>query len=155
MAFQYTLNLTGIQGESEINEHKKEINIDEVIQEYEAPSEMDKITLLDKTEIRPAVNCHGITITKSYDKSTPNILSSLTEGAVIEEGLISCFGSNSEVFLTIAVKRLIVRKVRLAFNKESVSVLINFSYEEIDHSYIPDGAKKAIFSYRRDIPWPR
>ncbi len=152
MAYLYTLQLTGIEGESEISEHEKEINIDEIIQEYEAPSEMDKITLLDKTDIRPAVNCHGITITKTYDKSTPNILSSLTEGSVIEEGLISCFGSSSEVFLTIGMKRLIVRKVKLSFSKENASVLINFSYEEIDHNYVPDGAKKAIFNYRRDIP---
>ncbi len=152
MTHFYSLNLTGIQGENTINNHEGEITIDQVIQDYEAPSEMDKVSLMDKNDIRPAVNCGGVTLIKKYDRSVPNILASLTEGQEIDEGIISCLTDDGEVFLSINLKRVVVRRLQFAFDENSTRVEINLSYSEIGHTYTPDGSKKSIFNYRRIYP---
>lgn len=153
MAYQFTLNLAGIQGESEMEDHEQEIDLDEVVQEYEAPSELDKITLLDQSALRPAVNCKGLTVFHKYDKSTPNLLTFLTEGKLIDKGALHCYGSDNRVFLTVNLKQLIVRKVRTLFTKDRAGVEVNFSYTEINHNYTPEGAKESIFSFKKEIPF--
>lgn len=153
MAYHYTLRLVGIKGESEVEQHQGEIDVDEVLQGYEAPSELDKITLLDRSNIKPAVQCEGLTVVSKYEESTPNLLLFLTEGKQIDEGSVYCFGSDNQVFLTIDMKQLIVRKVKTQLEKERAKVEINFSYAEIDHTYTPEGAKKALFNYKKEIPF--
>ena len=153
MGYLYVMNLSGIQGESAFENHDNEIEVNELIQEYEAPSELDKISLLDKSNIRPAVTCHGITIKKTYDKSTPNLLSFLTEGKQIDAGTIYCINPEKVAFLNIELKQLIVRKIRTYFDANDAGVEINFSYSEISHTYTPDGAKKALFDYKKEIPF--
>ncbi len=153
MAYHYTLRLSGIQGESEMEKHENEIDLDEVIQDYEAPSELDKISLLDRSEIKPAVNCRGITVFQKYDKSTPNLLDFLTSGKLIDKGAIHCYGSDNRIFLTIALKQLIVRQLRTRFDQDKAGVEVNFSYTEINHSYTPQGKKEAIFNYKKEIPF--
>ena len=153
MAYHYTLSLSGIRGESVHEKHEGEIDVDQVIQDYEAPSELDKITLLDRSNIKPAVNCEGLTVVSKYDESTPNLLGFLTEGKQIDEGKISCFSADNQVFLTIDIKQLIVRKVRTHLNQEKAGVEVNFSYAEINHTYTPEGAKKALFNYKKEIPF--
>ena len=153
MAYHYTLRLSGVQGESEMDKHEREIDIEEVAQNYEAPSELDKITLLDRSDIRPAVNCEGLTILTKYDESTPNLLAFLTEGKQIDTGAVYCFGSDNQVFLTIDLKQLIVRKVKAKLNQDKVNIEVNFSYAEISHTYTPQGAKKSLFNYKKEIPF--
>lgn len=153
MAYQYTLKLTGIQGESEVEKHEGEIDVDQVFQDYEAPSELDKITLLDRSDIRPAVICGGLTVVSKYDESTPNLLAYLTEGKLIDEGKVSCFGSDNQVFLTIDLKKLIVRGVKAKLDQAKAGIEVNFTYAEINHTYTPEGAKKALFNYKKEIPF--
>ncbi len=149
MTHFYSLNLTGIQGENTINNHEGEISIDRVMQEYEAPSEMDNITLLQQNDIRPAVECSGVTLVKKYDRSVPNFLVSLTEGQEIDEGIISCLTDDGEVFLSIHLKQVVVRKVRFSFEEDYTKVIVNLTYSQIEHTYTPDGSKKSIFQYKR------
>lgn len=153
MSLFYVMNLSGIQGESAFEHHENQIEFSELIQEYEAPSELDKITLLDKSDIRPAIVCHGITIKKTYDKSTPNLLSFLTAGKQIDKGTIYCINPEKTAFLTIDLEQIVVRKMKIHFNADETYVEMNLSYAEINHTYTPDGAKKALFSYRKEIPF--
>jgi type VI protein secretion system component Hcp len=151
MAYHYTLRLSGIRGESVIAEHEGEIDIDQIIQDYEAPGELDKITLLDRSDIRPAVTCEGLTVVTKYEESTPNLLAFLTEGKQIDAAVVSCYGADNQVFLTIDLKQLIVRKAKVRLDQSRAGAEINFSYAEISHTYTPEGAKKALFNYRKEI----
>lgn len=153
MAYIYTLKLSGIEGESEVENHIAEIDVDEVLQDYEAPGELDRLTAVDQTEIRPAVVCRGLTILKKYEKSTPGLLQYLTEGKQIDNGVVTCFGSDNREFLTITMRDLLVRRINLVFDSDRIRVEVNFSYLEINHTYTPDGAKQGLFTYRKSIPF--
>lgn len=149
MTFLYTLKLTGIQGESEIENHQDEINVDQIVQEYHAPNEMDAISNISVADIQPAIICQGVTVIKKYDKSIPNLLTSLIKGEEIEKGSISCFGENNQVFLTIDLKRIVIRRTKITLEQDFTKIEVNFTYGEISHSFTPDGTRKAIFNYQK------
>ena len=142
----YTLKLSDIKGESALKDHEDEIVVDKVIQQYEIPEELD--VFADGAERRPAVLCEGITVVKKYEKSTPPLLTALTEGTQISEGVISCIALTHKLFLTIKLVNAVVRQADLYFEPEGSLVEVNFSYEEITHTYSPEGAGKTIFTYK-------
>ena len=149
MAYTYLLKMTGISGESEIEQHENEIEIDEFNEVFRNTDPLDELEKAELEKVRPYVHCSGLTIKKRFDHSIPNMLSCLTEGKRIKEATITCSGAENAQFLAVELSDVTVDEVRLDFKKEHSEITVNFSYNIIEYAALSGTETKSQFRFKK------
>ena len=148
MAYTYLLQLSGIEGDSEISGHEGEILVDSYEEHYDTPDQIDQLELEGEEDVRPSVDSSGVTITKQYSKSVPNILTHLVRGAIIKDGTLFCIGAEGEEFLEIKMTGPVVQDVAVKLVEDKTTVTINFSFDTISHTFKKGGETLSLFEFK-------
>jgi len=133
MAVDYFLTLDGIQGESEDNDHKNDIQI---LSWSWGGSQTSSVAGTGGSGAGK-VSLSDFSIMAYFDKSTPKFFKSICAGTHIKTGTMNAIkaGSDGKPYLKVDFKELFVTSLQISGSSEVPSVSISFSYNEIKIDY--------------------
>ncbi len=133
MAVDYFLKIDGIEGESEDEKHKKQI---QVLSFSWGASNVSSVSGTGGSGAGKA-NLSDINIMSSFDKSTPELFKNLTKGTHFKTGTLEAVksGSDGKPYLKVDFKELFCTSLQISAASEIPSVSASFSYNEIKIDY--------------------
>jgi type VI secretion system secreted protein Hcp len=144
MAVDYFLKLDGIQGESEDEKHKNEIQI---LSWSWGASNISSVAGTGGSGAGK-VDLSDISFMLNFDKSTPKFFKSICTGAHIPTGTMSAIkaGADGKPYLKVDFKELFVTGLQMSAAGEVPSVSLSCSYNEIKIDYSAQDEKGNIAS---------
>ncbi len=133
MAVDYFLKLEGIEGESQDEKHKNEIQI---LSWSWGASNVSSVSGTGGSGAGK-VDLSDFSIMTNFDKSTPKFFKSVTKGTHIATGTMSAIkaGADGKPYLKVEFKELFVSGLQLSASGEIPTVSLSFSYNEIKIDY--------------------
>jgi type VI secretion system secreted protein Hcp len=133
MAVDYFLTLDGIQGESEDEKHKNDIQI---LSWSWGGSQTSSVAGTGGSGAGK-VSLSDFSIMTYFDKSTPKVFKSICAGTHIKTGTMNAIksGADGKPYLKVDFKELFVTSLQISGSSEVPSVSISFSYNEIKIDY--------------------
>jgi len=133
MAVDYFLKLDGIQGESQVTDHKDEIQI---MSWSWGASQVSSVSGTGGSGAGKA-DLSDFSIMTYFDKATPKFFKAICAGTHIKSGTVSAIKSGAEgkPYLKVDFKELFVRSLQISGSSEVPSVSIAFTYNEIKIDY--------------------
>ncbi|MGB6690040.1 MAG: type VI secretion system tube protein Hcp [Terracidiphilus sp.] len=133
MAVDYFLTLDGIQGESEDEKHKNDIQI---LSWSWGGSQTSSVAGTGGSGAGK-VSLSDFSVMTYFDKSTPKFFKSICAGTHIKTGEMNAIksGSDGKPYLKVDFKELFVTSLQISGSSEIPSVSISFSYNEIKIDY--------------------
>lgn len=133
MATDYFLKLDGIDGESQDDKHKNEIQI---LSWSWGGSNISSVSGTGGSGAGK-VNLSDLSVMVYFDKSTPKFFKSICAGTHIKTGTLSAIkaGSDGKPYLKVDFKELFVTGLQISASSEVPSVSLSFSYNEIKIDY--------------------
>jgi type VI secretion system secreted protein Hcp len=133
MAVDYFLKMDGIEGESEDEKHKKQI---QVLSFSWGASNVSSVAGTGGSGAGKA-NLSDFSINMNFDKSTPELFKNLTKGTHFKTGTLEAVkaGSDGKPYLKVDFKELFCTSLSIAASSEIPSVSASFSYNEIKIDY--------------------
>lgn len=133
MAVDYFLKLDGIEGESEDEKHKKEIQI--LSWNWGA----NNVSSVSGTGGSGAgkVSLSDFNIMTNFDKATPKFFKSVCAGTHIKTGTMTAIkaGGDGKPYLKVDFKELFVTSLQISGSSEVPTISVSFSYNEIKIDY--------------------
>ena len=133
MAVDYFLKLDGIEGESEDEKHKKEIQI--LSWNWGA----NNVSSVSGTGGSGAgkVSLSDFNIMTNFDKATPKFFKSVCAGTHIKTGTMAAIksGGDGKPYLKVDFKELFVTSLQISGSSEIPTISVSFSYNEIKIDY--------------------
>lgn len=133
MATDYFMKIDGIEGESEDEKHKKQIQI---LSFSWAASNVSSVAGTGGSGAGKA-NLSDLNINMNFDKSTPELFKNLTKGTHFKTGTLEAIKSGAEQkpYLKVDFKELFCTGLSISASSEIPSVSASFSYNEIKIDY--------------------
>jgi type VI secretion system secreted protein Hcp len=133
MAVDYFLTLDGIQGESEDEKHKNDIQI---LSWSWGGSQTSSVAGTGGSGAGK-VSLSDFSVMTYFDKSTPKVFKSICAGTHVKTGTMNAIksGSDGKPYLKVDFKELFVTSLQISGSSEVPSVSISFSYNEIKIDY--------------------
>ncbi len=149
---KYIPDLTGVKGNSTIQNFEEKITLEGFSHLYKKQSPGDELGSSEHYPMRPNVHCSGLILEKKFDPSIPPILSSFTKGKAFDNAKLHCLTSDNVEYLIVDATDVVVEEVNMQFHDEA-SVEIVLSYDHISY-YVKDGTRTlANFQYsKKEIP---
>lgn len=133
MAVDYFLKIDGVDGESEDEKHKKQIQI---MSFSWGASNVSSVAGTGGSGAGKA-NVSDFTIMTNFDKSTPLMFKNLTKGTHFKTGTMEAVksGADGKPYLKVDFKELFCTSLQISASSEVPSVALSFSYNEIKIDY--------------------
>jgi type VI secretion system secreted protein Hcp len=133
MAVDYFLKLDGVEGESEDEKHKKQIQL---MSFSWGASNTSSVSGTGGSGAGKA-NLSDISIMTNFDKSTPELFKNLTKGTHFKTGTMEAVksGADGKPYLKVDFKELFVSSLQISGSSEIPTVSVSFSYNEIKIDY--------------------
>lgn len=133
MAVDYFLKLDGIQGESQDEKHKNEIQI---LSWSWGASNVSSVSGTGGSGAGK-VDLSDFSVMLNFDKSTPKFFKSICKGDHIPNGTLTAIkaGADGKPYLKVDFKELFVSGLQMSASSEIPSVSLSFTYNEIKIDY--------------------
>jgi type VI secretion system secreted protein Hcp len=133
MAVDYFLKLDGIQGESQDEKHKNEI---QVLSWSWGAANVSSVAGTGGSGAGK-VDMSDVSMMLNFDKSTPKFFKSVCAGSHIASGTLSAIkaGGNGKPYLKVDFKELFVTGLQMSAAGEVPAVSLSFTYDEIKIDY--------------------
>jgi type VI secretion system secreted protein Hcp len=144
MAVDYFLKLDGIQGESQDEKHKNEI---QVLSWSWGASNVSSVAGTGGSGAGKA-DVSDVSMMLNFDKSTPKFFKSIAAGSHIASGTLSAIkaGGNGKPYLKVDFKEIFVTGLQMSAAGEIPAVSLSFSYDEIKMDYSAQDEKGNLAS---------
>lgn len=144
MAVDYFLKLDGIQGESQDDKHKNEI---QVLSWSWGASNLSSVAGTGGSGAGK-VDMSDVSMMLNFDKSTPKFFKSISAGSHIATGTLSAIkaGSDGKPYLKVDFKEIFVTSLQMSASSEVPAVSLSFTYDEIKIDYSAQDEKGNIAS---------
>ncbi|MGC2635859.1 MAG: type VI secretion system tube protein Hcp [Acidobacteriaceae bacterium] len=144
MAVDYFLKLDGIQGESQDEKHKNEIQI---MSWSWGASNVSSVSGTGGSGAGKA-DLSDISMMLNFDKSTPKFFKSVCAGSHIPTGTFTAVkaGTDGKPYLKIDFKEIFVTSLQMSAAGEVPAVSLSFSYDEIKIDYSAQDEKGNVAS---------
>jgi type VI secretion system secreted protein Hcp len=144
MAVDYFLKLDGIQGESQDDKHKNEIQI---LSWSWGASNTSSVSGTGGSGAGKA-DLSDVSMMLNFDKSTPKFFKSVCAGSHIPTGSFTAVksGTDGKPYLKIDFKEIFVTSVQMSAAGEVPAVSLSFSYDEIKIDYSAQDEKGNVAS---------
>lgn len=133
MATDYFLKLEGIQGESQDEKHKDEIQI---MSWSWGGSNVSSVAGTGGSGAGK-VSLSDLNVMINFDKSSPKFFKTVCAGTHIPSGTLTAIkaGSDGKPYLKVDFKELFVTSLQMSASGEIPTVSVSFSYNEIKLDY--------------------
>ncbi|HZP03613.1 MAG TPA: type VI secretion system tube protein Hcp [Terracidiphilus sp.] len=133
MATDYFLKLEGIQGESQDDKHKDEIQI---LSWSWGASNVSSVSGTGGSGAGK-VNLSDLSVMVNFDKSTPKFFKTVCAGTHVPSGTLTAIkaGADGKPYLKVDFKELFVTSLQISASSEVPTVSVSFSYNEIKIDY--------------------
>jgi type VI secretion system secreted protein Hcp len=133
MAVDYYLKLDQIQGESQDDNHKNEIQL---LSWSWGASQVSSVAGTGGSGAGKA-DLSDLSIMVNFDKSTPKFFKSICLGTHIPSGTLSAIksGAGGKPYLKVDLKELFVTHLQISGSSEVPSVSVGFTYGKITIDY--------------------
>ncbi|HEY6447481.1 MAG TPA: type VI secretion system tube protein Hcp [Acidobacteriaceae bacterium] len=144
MAVDYFLKLDGIQGESQDEKHKNEI---QVLSWSWGASNVSSVSGTGGSGAGKA-DLSDISMMLNFDKSTPKFFKSVCAGTHVPTGTFTAVksGTDGKPYLKIDFKEIFVTSLQMSAAGEVPAVSLSFSYDEIKIDYSAQDEKGNVAS---------
>lgn len=144
MAVDYFLKLDGIQGESQDEKHKNEIQI---LSWSWGASNVSSVSGTGGSGAGK-VDMSDVSMMLNFDKSTPKFFKSVAAGTHISTGTLSAVkaGGNGKPYLKVDFKEIFVTGLQMSAAGEVPAVSLSFTYDEIKMDYSAQDEKGNLAS---------
>lgn len=144
MAVDYFLKLDGIQGESQDDKHKNEI---QVLSWSWGASNVSSVSGTGGSGAGK-VDMSDVSMMLNFDKSTPKFFKSICAGSHISTGTLSAIkaGTDGKPYLKVDFKEIFVTGLQMSAAGEVPAVSLSFSYDEIKIDYSAQDEKGNVAS---------
>jgi type VI secretion system secreted protein Hcp len=140
MAVDYYLKLDGIQGEATDADFKDQINL---LSFSWGGNQVSSAGTRSAGSGAGKVDLSDFSVTKHYDKSSPQLFKSLVSGTHTATGVLSSVkaGSNGKPFLKLTFEELFVTSIQVSAADELPTESVSFSYKQIKIEYSTQDSK--------------
>ncbi|HTW79794.1 MAG TPA: type VI secretion system tube protein Hcp [Terracidiphilus sp.] len=144
MAVDYFLKLDGIQGESQDEKHKNEI---QVLSWSWGAANVSSVSGTGGSGAGK-VDMSDVSMMLNFDKSTPKFFKSICAGTHIASGELSAIkaGGNGKAYLKVDFKEIFVTGLQMSAAGEVPAVSLSFTYDEIKIDYSAQDEKGNLAS---------
>lgn len=144
MAVDYFLKLDGIQGESQDEKHKNEI---QVLSWSWGAANVSSVSGTGGSGAGK-VDMSDVSMMLNFDKSTPKFFKSVCAGSHIANGTLSAIkaGGNGKPYLKVDFKEIFVTGLQMSAAGEVPAVSLSFTYDEIKIDYSAQDEKGNLAS---------
>ena len=144
MAVDYFLKLDGIQGESQDDKHKNEI---QVLSWSWGASNVSSVSGTGGSGAGK-VDMSDVSMMLNFDKSTPKFFKSVCAGSHISTGTLSAIkaGTDGKPYLKVDFKEIFITGLQMSAAGEVPAVSLSFSYDEIKIDYSAQDEKGNVAS---------
>ncbi len=144
MAVDYFLKLDGIQGESQDEKHKNEI---QVLSWSWGAANVSSVSGTGGSGAGK-VDMSDVSMMLNFDKSTPKFFKSVCAGTHIASGTLSAIkaGGNGKPYLKVDFKEIFVTGLQMSAAGEVPAVSLSFTYDEIKIDYSAQDEKGNLAS---------
>ncbi|HUX27204.1 MAG TPA: type VI secretion system tube protein Hcp [Terracidiphilus sp.] len=144
MAVDYFLKLDGIQGESQDEKHKNEIQL---MSWSWGASNVSSVSGTGGSGAGK-VDLSDFSVMLNFDKSTPKFFKAICKGDHIPTGTLTAIkaGADGKPYLKVDFKELFVSGLQMSASSEIPSVSLSFTYNEIKIDYSVQDEKGNITS---------
>jgi type VI secretion system secreted protein Hcp len=144
MAVDYFLKLDGIQGESQDEKHKNEI---QVLSWSWGAANVSSVSGTGGSGAGK-VDMSDVSMMLNFDKSTPKFFKSICAGTHIASGELSAIkaGGNGKPYLKVDFKEIFVTGLQMSAAGEVPAVSLSFTYDEIKIDYSAQDEKGNLAS---------
>jgi type VI secretion system secreted protein Hcp len=144
MAVDYFLKLDGIQGESQDEKHKNEI---QVLSWSWGASNASTVSATGGSGAGK-VDLSDFSMMLNFDKSTPKFFKSITLGAHIATGTLTATkaGADGKPYLKLDFEELFITGLQMSASSETPAVSLSFSYNQIKMDYSMQDEKGNVAS---------
>lgn len=144
MAVDYFLELEGIQGESQDEKFKDQIQL---LSWSWGASNMSSVSGTGGSGAGK-VDVSDFSCMTNFDKATPKFFKSITKGTHITKGLLSAVksGANGKPYLKVHFAEVFVTGLQMSASSEVPSVSLTFTYNEIGIDYSVQSEKGVLTS---------
>ncbi|MBN1610131.1 MAG: type VI secretion system tube protein Hcp [Polyangiaceae bacterium] len=142
MAVNMSLKIKGIDGESPIKGHEKEIEV----LSFSIGATQSATAHHGTGSTAGKANIQDLSITKRVDKSSPLLFGALCKGSHLEEAVLTCeksSGDKSIPYLKITLSNALVSSTSTGASSSDDVVLetVTLNFAKIKKEYTPQGAK--------------
>ena len=140
MAVDYYLKIDGVQGEATDQDFKDQINI---LSFSWGGSQVSSAGTRTAGSGAGKVELADFSITKHYDKSSPQLFKSLVSGTHSATAVLSAVkaGAGSKPFLKLSFEELFVTSLHVSAADELPTESVSFSYKQIKIEYSTQNAQ--------------
>jgi type VI secretion system secreted protein Hcp len=133
MAVDYYLKLDGIQGESQDENHKNEIQL---LSFSWGAHQVSSVAGTGGSGAGKA-DLSDLSVMINFDKATPKFFKSICAGSHIASGTLSAIksGANGKPYLKVDLTELFVTGLQISASSEVPSVSVSFTYNTIKIDY--------------------
>lgn len=144
MAVDYFLKLDGVEGESEDEKHKKQIQL---MSFSWGASNVSSVSGTGGSGAGKA-DLSDFSVMTFFDKSTPKLFKNLCLGTHFKTGQMEAVksGADGKPYLKVDFKELFVTSLQISASSENPSVSISFSYNEIKIDYLTQNEQGNLVS---------
>ena len=144
MAVDYFLKLDGIQGESQDEKHKNEI---QVLSWSWGAANVSSVAGTGGSGAGKA-DLSDVSMMLNFDKSTPKFFKAICAGSHLATGTMSAIkaGGNGKPYLKVDFKEIFVTGLQMSAAGEVPAVSLSFSYDEIKIDYSTQDEKGNLAS---------
>jgi len=144
MAVDYFLKLDGIQGESQDEKHKNEI---QVLSWSWGAANVSSVSGTGGSGAGK-VDMSDVSMMLNFDKSTPKFFKAICAGTHIASGELAAIkaGGNGKPYLKVDFKELFVTGLQMSAAGEVPAVSLSFTYDEIKIDYSAQDEKGNLAS---------
>jgi type VI secretion system secreted protein Hcp len=144
MAVDYFLKLDGVQGESQDDNHKNEIQI---MSWSWGASQVSSVAGTGGSGAGKA-DLSDFSVMCFFDKSTPKFFKSICSGTHIPTGTMSAIksGADGKPYLKVDFKEMFVSSLQISGSSEIPTVSLSFTYNEIKIDYSSQDEKGNLTS---------
>ena len=140
MAVDYYLKLDGIQGEATDADFKDQINL---LSFSWGGNQVSSAGTRSAGSGAGKVELSDFSVTKHYDKSSPQLFKALCAGAHTATGVLSAVkaGAGGKAFLKLSFEELFVTSQHVSATDELPTESVSFSYKQIKIEYSTQDSK--------------
>ena len=140
MAVDYYLKLDGIQGEATDADFKDQINL---LSFSWGGNQVSSAGTRSAGSGAGKVELSDFSVTKHYDKSSPQLFKALCAGAHTATGVLSAVkaGAGGKHFLKLSFEELFVTSLHVSATDELPTESVSFSYKQIKIDYSVQDAR--------------
>lgn len=144
MAVDYFLELEGIQGESQDEKFKNQIQL---LSWSWGASNVSSVSGTGGSGAGK-VDVSDFSCMTNFDKATPKFFKSVTKGTHIAKGVLSAVksGANGKPYLKVNFAEIFVTGLQMSASSEIPSVSLSFTYNEIGIDYSVQSEKGVLTS---------